>query len=100
LRCCNSSAEPRPYNEETIRTEEETVAGNTYKLIELVGTSQAGVSEAIESAIAKAAETLRGLDWFEVQQIRGRIENGRISEYQVDIKVGFRVMTSEELQAS
>ena len=74
--------------------------GNTYKLIELVGTSPAGVTEAIEAAIAKAGETLRGLDWFEVQQIRGRVENGRVAEYQVDLKIGFRLMSEEELRGT
>ena len=51
------------------------MAGQTYKIIELVGTSEVGVTEAIESAVAKAAETLQGLDWFEVNQIRGQIED-------------------------
>jgi flavin-binding protein dodecin len=74
------------------------VAGQTYKVIELVGTSSEGVSEAIRSAIEKASETLKGLDWFEVQQIRGQIEDQKIAWYQVDLKVGFRVMSEEELK--
>ena len=73
------------------------MAGKIYKLVELIGTSEAGVSEAIESAVNRAAETLKGLDWFEVQQVRGRIEDGRVAWYQVDLKIGFRVMSGDEL---
>lgn len=75
------------------------MAGNTYKIIELVGTSESGVTEAIDSAVQKAAETIKGLDWFEVNDIRGRIEDGRVRWYQVSMKVGFRVMSADELQA-
>ena len=71
---------------------------NTYKVIELVGTSNVGVTEAIKTAVDKAAETLKGLDWFEVQQIRGHIDNQQIQWYQVDLKVGFRVMSGDELK--
>jgi flavin-binding protein dodecin len=73
------------------------MSGATYKLIELVGSSEVGVTEAIDSAIAQAALTLKGLDWFEVSQIRGRIEDGKPAWYQVAMKVGFRVMSPEEL---
>ncbi len=75
------------------------MAGQTYKLIELVGTSEEGVTEAIASAVSRAAETLKGLDWFEVQQVRGRIEDGRVASYQVDVKIGFRVLSEEEMHA-
>ena len=75
------------------------MAGQTYKVIELVGTSDVGVSEAIKSAVDRAAQTLKGLDWFEVQQIRGHIDNQQIQWYQVDLKIGFRVMSGEELKA-
>jgi flavin-binding protein dodecin len=71
---------------------------NTYKVIELVGTSNVGVTEAIKTAVDKAAETLKGLDWFEVQQIRGHIDNQQIQWYQVALKIGFRVMSGEELK--
>jgi dodecin len=73
--------------------------GHIYKTIDLVGTSEAGVSEAVQAAISRAAQTVNGLDWFEVGNIRGRIENGRAVEFQVAVKIGFRVMTPEELQA-
>jgi dodecin len=71
---------------------------NTYKVIELVGTSNVGVTEAIKTAVDKAAETLKGLDWFEVQQIRGHIDNQQIQWFQVDLKIGFRVMSGDELK--
>jgi flavin-binding protein dodecin len=71
---------------------------NTYKVIELVGTSDVGVTEAIKTAVDKAAETVKGLDWFEVQQIRGHIDNQQIQWYQVALKIGFRVMSGEELK--
>jgi flavin-binding protein dodecin len=75
------------------------MAGRTYKVIELVGTSDVGVTEAIDEAVNKAAETIKGLDWFEVVNIRGQIEGQKVAWYQVDLKVGFRVMSPEELSS-
>ena len=63
----------------------------TYKVTEIVGTSPEGVDAAIRNAIAKAAETLRHLDWFEVTEIRGYLENGAVAHVQVGLKVGFRL---------
>ena len=70
----------------------------TYKLIELVGVSDVSMSEAIKNAIARASQTLRGLDWFEVAETRGVIQNGQVAQFQVKVKVGFRVMSEEELR--
>lgn len=75
------------------------MAGRTYKVIELIGTSDVGVTEAISEAIDRASQSIRELDWFEVQQIRGQIENQKVAWYQVDLKIGFRVMSEEELGA-
>ena len=75
------------------------MAGHIYKTIDLVGTSEGGVSEAIQAAVSRASQTLKGLEWFEVGQIRGRIDGGKVAEYQVAVKIGFRVMSPEELQA-
>ncbi len=69
----------------------------TYKKIELVGVSEKDVSDAVRNAIKRAAETLKGLDWFEVQEIRGTIKDGDVSAFQVTVKVGFRIMSEEEL---
>ena len=70
---------------------------NTYKVIELVGTSPESVEKAIENAIGRASQTLQGLDWFEVKEIRGYIKEDQVSWYQVKIGLGFRVLDPEEL---
>jgi flavin-binding protein dodecin len=64
---------------------------NVYKIVELVGTSEESVSKAIDRAIEKASGTLRHLGWFEVEQVRGHIEDGKVAHYQVTIKAGFRL---------
>jgi flavin-binding protein dodecin len=65
---------------------------HVYKTVEITGSSPAGVTEAIDRAIAKASETLRHLDWFEVAAVRGQIgDDGRVAHYQVTLKVGFRL---------
>ena len=64
---------------------------NTYRVTEIVGTSTEGVDDAIKGAVARAATTLRELDWFEVTEIRGHIENGAVAHVQVGLKVGFRL---------
>lgn len=61
----------------------------TYKVVEIVGTSETSISKAIDGAIAKASGSLRHLGWFEVVQIRGNIADGRVHHYQVTLKVGF-----------
>jgi flavin-binding protein dodecin len=63
--------------------------GHVYKVVELVGSSEDSVTKAIEGAIAKAAQSIRHLGWFEVVQVRGHIENGKVAHYQVTIKAGF-----------
>lgn len=60
-----------------------------YKVVEVVGTSEQSISKAIEGAVAKASTSLRHLGWFEVAQIRGSIEDGKVNKYQVTLKVGF-----------
>ena len=64
---------------------------HTYKLIELVGTSPTSTDEAIRSAIQKAAATIKHIDWFQVIESRGHVENGRVAHFQVSLKVGFRI---------
>ena len=64
---------------------------NTYKVTELVGTSTTGVDDAIRHALDRASATLRHLDWFEVTDIRGRIGDGSAPQFQVVLKVGFRL---------
>ena len=67
------------------------MSDHVYKSIEITGSSPDGVNQAIERAVAKASQSLRGLDWFEVTEIRGHIEEGSIMHYQVTLKVGFRL---------
>ncbi len=67
------------------------MGGNTYRLTEIVGTSDQTVDDAIRSGVSKASETLRNLDWFQVTEVRGSIADGTVSEFQVSMKVGFRV---------
>ena len=64
---------------------------NVYKTVEITGSSMEGVTQAIDRAIGKASETLRGLDWFEVSEIRGHIEDGAVAHYQVTLKIGFKL---------
>ena len=63
----------------------------TYKIIELVGTSPVSFAEAVKSAVQEASATVRHMDWFEVVEERGRISNGKVAEFQVTIKVGFKI---------
>jgi flavin-binding protein dodecin len=67
------------------------MSNHVYKKVELVGSSQTSVTDAIETAIMRASKTMRNLDWFEVDQIRGHIKDGEIEHYQVVMKVGFRI---------
>ena len=64
----------------------------TYKIIELVGISTESYDDAIKNAIKEASKTLKGLSWFEVAQMRGGFKDDEISEYQVILKVGFRLL--------
>ena len=67
------------------------MSDHVYKSVEITGTSPVGVREAIDGAIAKASQSLRNLDWFEVIDIRGHIEDGSVAHYQVTLKIGFRL---------
>jgi dodecin len=67
------------------------VPEHVYKVVELVGSSEESVTKAIDRAISKAALSVRHLGWFEVVQVRGHIEDGKVARYQVTIKAGFRL---------
>lgn len=62
---------------------------HVYKTIELVGSSGKGMEDAVQKAVAKAAETVRNLRWFQVVETRGHIEEGRVAHWQVTLKLGF-----------
>jgi flavin-binding protein dodecin len=65
--------------------------GHVYKVVELVGSSSTSIEDAINTAISRAAETLRNLRWFEVLQTRGHIEDGKTVHFQVMLRVGFTI---------
>ncbi|MHC4405273.1 MAG: dodecin [Planctomycetota bacterium] len=67
------------------------MADPVYKKIQLVGTSTESFSDAAAKAIAKAAESLRNMSWFEVVEQRGHIDDGKIQQFQVVVSIGFRV---------
>jgi flavin-binding protein dodecin len=64
---------------------------HTYKIVEIVGTSPDGVTEALRAGVRRASKTLRGIDWVEVESIRGHVEGGEIAHFQVEIKIGFKL---------
>jgi flavin-binding protein dodecin len=75
--------------------ERETMSNHIYRVIEIVGTSPDGIDAAIRNSLARAAETMRLLDWFEVQSVRGDLRNGAVAHFQVTLKVGFRLEDAE-----
>jgi len=68
-----------------------SMTDRTYRVTEIVGTSPDSVDRAIRNGLQRAGQTLRHLDWFEVTEIRGQVENGEVAHFQVGIKVGFRL---------
>jgi len=64
---------------------------NVYKLIELTGTSKASVEDAIRAAVDEAAKTVRNMSWFQVTETRGAIKDGKVAEWQVTLKIGFKI---------
>ena len=67
------------------------MADRVYKKIDVVGTSQMNLEDAIQNAIARSGETVRNMSWFEVDEIRGRIEEGDVTQWQVTVRIGFAV---------
>src|ERR1700756_1064085 len=78
----------------------QTVPGDTtaeakpvYKKIELVGSSSNGIEEAVNNAITRAGKTIRNMKWFEVAELRGHLENNKVADWQVTVKIGFTLDT-------
>jgi flavin-binding protein dodecin len=67
------------------------MSDHVYKIVELVGSSPTGIEDAIQTAIARASSTVDNIRWFEVTDTRGHVEGGKVSHYQVTIKVGFTI---------
>ena len=65
------------------------MSNHVYKHVELTGTSAKSIEDAVSSAIAKAASSVRNIHWFEVVETRGQVEKGKVAQWQVTIKVGF-----------
>ena len=63
----------------------------TYKKIQIVGTSSVSFAEAVKSAVQDAAKTVRHMDWFEVAEMRGRLKDGQVAEFQVTLRIGFKL---------
>jgi flavin-binding protein dodecin len=71
------------------RQQEDHMAEHVYRVLDLVGSSDKSIEDAVTTAIDRANKTIRNLRWFEIGTIRGDIENGKVRWYQVEIKVGF-----------
>ena len=67
------------------------MSDHVYRLSEIVGSSSTSVDDAIRTAITKAAQTVRNIDWFQTEEIRGQVVDGDVAYYQVTLKIGFRV---------
>ena len=65
------------------------MSDHVYKLLELTGSSDTGIEDAVQAAIAKAAETVRNIRWFEVTELRGHVAEGKVAHWQVTLKAGF-----------
>jgi dodecin len=72
------------------------MAEHIYRIAEIVGTSPNGVDEAIRNAIGRANQTLRNMDWFEMSEIRGHLVDGQVADWQVTVKIGFRLEDPDE----
>ncbi|MTI51996.1 MAG: dodecin domain-containing protein [Alcanivorax sp.] len=66
---------------------------HVYKKLELAGSSKDSIEDAVRNAIAAASKSVNNVEWFEVQETRGHVENGQVAHFQVVVKVGFRVDT-------
>ena len=65
------------------------MSNHTYKMLELTGSSDKGMEDAIQNAVSKASQTVRNMRWFQVMETRGHIDNGHVQYWQVTIKIGF-----------
>lgn len=72
------------------------MSNRTYRVIDIVGTSPEGMDAAIRNGIERASKTVREIDWFEVTETRGEVEDGRVAHFQVTMKVGFRLEELDE----
>ena len=71
------------------------MADHIYRIAEIVGTSPDGVDAAIRNAVSRADRTLRNIDWFEMTEVRGHLADGQVADWQVTVKIGFRLDETE-----
>lgn len=64
---------------------------HVYKVIDIVGSSPSSIEDAIQQAIARTSDTINNVEWFQVDQVRGHVQDGKVGHYQVAIKIGFRL---------
>jgi flavin-binding protein dodecin len=67
------------------------MSDHVYRIAEIVGSSPDGVDDAVRNAVARADRTLRNMDWFEVTEVRGHLVDGQVADWQVGVKIGFRL---------
>jgi dodecin len=67
------------------------MSDHVYKQVEVTGSSSTDITDAIQAAVRKGSQTLRGLEWFEVVSVRGHIDDGQVAHFQVTVKLGFRL---------
>jgi flavin-binding protein dodecin len=67
------------------------MSDNVYRVTEIVGSSTTSSDDAIKTALSRAAKTLQNIDWFQVVETRGHVENGEIAHFQVTVKIGFKL---------
>jgi dodecin len=67
------------------------LSDHVYRLTEIVGSSPTSVDDAIRTAVRKAAQTVRNIEWFQTQEVRGQVVDGDVAYFQVTVKIGFRV---------
>lgn len=67
------------------------MSDHVYKIIEVVGSSSKSVEDGIENGVTRASETVEHLEWFKVEEIRGSVMDGKVAQYQVVLKIGFRL---------
>jgi len=67
------------------------VPDNVYKVVEVVGSSAESIADGARNAVSKASETLRNIEWFEIEAVRGHVVDGKVEHFQVTTKIGFRL---------
>jgi flavin-binding protein dodecin len=89
LKLCSGETRPEILQRRFAMSDITEMKDHVYKILELVGSSEKSIEDAVQNAITRASKTIRYMKWFEVVQTRGHIENGTVRHYQVTLRVGF-----------